>query len=88
MCTTSGATLHEGLKEPCGAACLGNPLNAMAWLTGELARRKRPLRAGEIALSGALGTMVPVSPGDAFEASIAVSVLLQPGSPKRDVRLV
>ena len=60
----------------------------MAWLTGEVARRKRLLRAGEIALSGALGTMVPVSPGDAFEASIAVSVLLQPGSPKRDVRLV
>jgi 2-keto-4-pentenoate hydratase len=43
----------------------------MAWLTGEVARRKRPLRAGEIALSGALGKMVPVSPGDAFEASIA-----------------
>jgi 2-keto-4-pentenoate hydratase len=43
----------------------------MAWLTGELVRRKRPLRAGEIALSGALGRMVPVSPGDAFEASIA-----------------
>jgi len=43
----------------------------MAWLTGELARWKRPLRAGEIALSGALGRMVPVSPGDAFEASIA-----------------
>jgi 2-keto-4-pentenoate hydratase len=50
---------------------LGNPLNAIAWLTGELARRKRPLRACENALSGALGTMVPVSPGDAFEASIA-----------------
>jgi 2-keto-4-pentenoate hydratase len=27
--------------------------------------------AGEIALSGALGTMVPVSPGGAFEALIA-----------------
>jgi hypothetical protein len=29
------------------------------------------LRADEIVLSGAFGTMVPISPGDAFEASIA-----------------
>jgi 2-keto-4-pentenoate hydratase len=53
-----------------GAACLGNPLNAMAWLASELARRKRPLRAGEIVLSAALGPMVTVAPGDIYEASI------------------
>jgi hypothetical protein len=27
----SGATLHEGLKEPRGAASLGKSLNAVAW---------------------------------------------------------
>jgi hypothetical protein len=56
----------------------------MAWLTGELARRKRPLRAGEIALSGALGTMC-------LSARAMLSKrrsLVSPGSPKRDVRLV
>jgi hypothetical protein len=37
--------LHEGLKRTRGAACQGNPLDAMARLTGKLARWRRPLRA-------------------------------------------
>jgi len=60
----------EVVSKVSGAACLGNPLNAMAWLAGELARRKRPLRGGDIVLSGALGPMATAIPGDAFEATI------------------
>jgi 2-keto-4-pentenoate hydratase len=54
-----------------GAACLGDPLEALRWLAVQAARFGDPLRAGHLVLSGALGPFVPFGPGDRVEASIS-----------------
>jgi len=53
-----------------GAAALGSPLNAVAWLANTLGALGIGLKAGEIVLSGALAAMFPASKGDNFRVSI------------------
>lgn len=54
-----------------GAAALGHPARCVAWLANALSSYGSGLRRGDIILSGALHRMVPVRPGDVFEAWFA-----------------
>ena len=53
-----------------GAAALGNPLEAVAWLANTLGQLNESLKAGEVVLSGSLAAMVPVAAGDNLNVSI------------------
>ena len=53
-----------------GAAALGSPVNAVAWLANTLGRLGIGLKAGEVILSGALAAMFPAQAGDHFRITI------------------
>jgi 2-keto-4-pentenoate hydratase len=53
-----------------GAASLGHPAAAVAWMVRTMAADGEGLRAGEVVLSGGLTAAVPVAPGDVVVASV------------------
>ncbi|SDH47275.1 2-keto-4-pentenoate hydratase [Pseudonocardia oroxyli] len=53
-----------------GAASLGHPAAAVAWLVRRLAAEGGGLNAGQVVLSGGLTAAVPVGPGDVVTATI------------------
>ena len=62
----NGATSRKGL----GSSCLGSPLLSLRWLSSELPRRGRLLRAGDLVLAGSLVTPLAAEPGDDVHVEI------------------
>jgi 2-keto-4-pentenoate hydratase len=60
----------ETISTGAGSACMGNPLNAAAWLADAMVKYGRPLQPGDVVMTGALGPMAAVGPGDTVEAEI------------------
>ncbi len=53
-----------------GAASLGNPVNAVAWLANKLGELGIALKSGEVILSGSLSIMFPIQAGDVLRMSL------------------
>jgi 2-keto-4-pentenoate hydratase len=70
LCGMAMERRGEPVSFGAGAACLGNPLNAALWLARTMVDVGSPLKAGDIIMSGALGPMVGVSPGDVLDTRI------------------
>lgn len=63
----NGLHIASGL----GSAVQGHPATAVAWLANTLGRFGIPFLAGEIILSGSLAPLLPITPGDRFEMTLA-----------------
>jgi 2-keto-4-pentenoate hydratase len=58
----------EEVASATGAAVLGDPARAVAWLANKLAEHHQSLKAGEIVLPGSMTPLFPVGTADRVEA--------------------
>lgn len=64
--TNHGKIVSQGI----GKNCLGSPVNAALWLARKLVKMGKPMRAGDLILTGSLGPMVSAKKGDCYFVSI------------------
>lgn len=76
----------EEVSTGSGKACLGDPVAAVQWLARQARELGAPLRAGQLILSGALGPMRPIAPGQTVRSTVSGlgSVTFTVGSENRD----
>lgn len=70
MCGMVMERRNEPISVGAGIACLGSPLTAASWLAKVMVRTGRPMSKGDVILSGALGPMAGVAPGDGVTVRI------------------
>jgi 2-keto-4-pentenoate hydratase len=69
----------EPVMRETGAAVLGSPLTAVAWLANRLSSLGSGIRAGDIVMSGAFGAAVTAEVGDVFRLASPGEPLLETG---------
>jgi len=76
----------EEVSTGSGDACLGDPIAAVQWLARQARDLGAPLRAGQLILSGALGPMRPIAPGQTVRSTVSGlgSVTFTVGSENRE----
>ena len=68
LCGMTISRNGELVHTAAGAASLGNPFNALAWLANKLARYDTELSAGQFVMTGSLHPAFEISPGDTIRA--------------------
>ena len=59
----------EVIETGAGAAVMGHPARAIAWMANKLRKTGQSIKAGEVVLSGAISASATIAPGDYFSAS-------------------